>query len=323
MTDDLLLDGLVTKAQSGFFAVETPIGDITSQVRGRLIKERLNTDPVALGDRVRIFLTEKYENDTVVLQGMIEEVLPRARAFTRQMPAPGGRRGDLPDREQVLIANPDQVVLVFAIANPEPRLRMLDRFLVIAEKNRIPAVIVANKLDLVTMEQAEAVFAEYERIGYPVLYTSAHDDTGVSALHNRLTDQISALAGPSGVGKSSLLNAIQPELGLRVKAVSEANQKGRHTTVHPQLFPLDNGGYVADLPGIKAIGLYNIEPGEIDVYFREIEPFTAMCRFNNCRHLTEPGCAVRAAVEEGLVSPARLESYLRLREEAEAIYYRC
>lgn len=320
------LDGLVVKQQSGFFTVETARGPFVSQVRGRLHKEALNTDPVAVGDRVRISLVEKHEEDTVKLAGVIEEVLPRERAFTRQMPAPEGRRAradQLPDREKVIIANPDQVVFVFSNAEPEPRLKMLDRFLVVAEKARIPALIAANKVDLVSRRQAKENFELYEAIGYPVFYTSAVTGKGLRKLKQALAGKVSALTGPSGVGKSSLLNAMQPGLGLAVQTVSEATTKGRHTTVASQMFPLEGGGYVADTPGIRQVGLFDVEPSELDGYFRDLRPYIEQCRFSDCRHFDEPGCAVRAAVEAGDIWYERYESYLRLREEAEEIFYRC
>jgi ribosome biogenesis GTPase len=200
---------------------------------------------------------------------------------------------------------------------------MLDRFLVIAEKAHIPAVICANKIDLVTVYRARRLFDGYKDIGYPVIYTSAQSGKGIRSLKRTLTGKVSALTGPSGVGKSSLLNVIQPGLGLTVKEVSEATTKGRHTTVAPELFALADGGYVADTPGIRAIQLFNVEPSEIDGYFPDILPFIKQCRFRDCRHESEPGCAVREAVEVGEIWFERYESYLRLREEAEEVYYRC
>ena len=319
-----LIDGLVIKAQSGFFTVETPEGAIVATVRGKVLEERLNTDPIAIGDRVRISLVEVLEEDTTRYKGVVEEVLPRNRAFTRQAPSAEGRRADkLPDREQVIIANPDQVVFVFSCANPEPRLKMLDRFLVIAEKARIPALICANKVDLVKKREAKDLFELYDAIGYPVIYTSAIKGNGIKELRKALTGKISALTGPSGVGKSSLLNVVQPELGLAVKTVSDATTKGRHTTVASEMFPLDGGGYVADTPGIRAIQLFDVEPSEIDGYFPDIRPYLNECRFTDCRHENEPGCGVLSAVDTGDIWYERYESYLRLREEAEDIYYRC
>lgn len=323
--DPELYHGLVVKTQSGFFTVETAeLGPIVSQLRGRLLQDKLDTDPVALGDRVTISLLEDLEEGGTTTRGVIEEVAPRERAFARQRPAPTGRGAEkLPDRERVIIANPDQVAFVFACAEPAPRLKMLDRFLVIAEQSHIPALICANKVDLVSRREARDLFALYDAIGYPVIYTSAVEGKGVKKLSKALQGKVSALTGPSGVGKSSLLNALQPGLGLAVRTVSDATTKGRHTTVASEMFPLEGGGYVADTPGIRAIGLFNIEPSELDGYFPEFRPFIGECRFSDCRHFDEPGCAVRAAVEAGDIWWERYESYMRLREEAEEIFYRC
>lgn len=317
LADQDYLTGLVIKSQSGFFTVQTEQGQIVAQVRGRLLQEQLDTDPVAIGDRVEVSLQEDGG-------GMIEEVAERVHAFIRQKPPSEGRRADkLPDRGQVIIANPDQVVFVFACAQPAPRLKMLDRFLIISEKAEIPAIICANKIDLVKRRKAKDLFDLYDALGYPVIYTSATKEIGIKELRRALTGKISAMAGPSGAGKSSLLNAMQPGLGLTVKTVSQATAKGRHTTVASELFPLDGGGYVADTPGIRAIGLFNIEPSEIDGYFTDILPYIRQCRFSDCRHENEPECAVREAVRRGDIWGERYESYLRLREEVEEIYYRC
>jgi len=309
------LEGLVIRAQSGLYTVHTDQGDVLCRLRGRLKRVRLDTDPVAVGDRVRIL---RLPDGT----GVIEEVRERERALSRLAPPPGGRgsrrwdrEGFLSEREQVILANPDQAVFVFACAEPAPRLRMLDRLLVGAELQEIPAIICANKIDLVGMDEARRLFGIYEEIGYPVVYTSAVTGEGVQELAERLKDKVSALVGPSGAGKSSLLNAIQPGLGLRVREVSRATGKGRHTTAATQLFRLDQGGWVADTPGIRALALFDVEPEELDAYFPDIAPFVAECRFSDCSHTVEPGCAVLAAVEEGRIHRHRYESYVRLRQE--------
>lgn len=311
-----LLDGLIIKAQSGFFTVRTDGGDFTCRVRGRLKKKRRDTDLIAVGDRVRISLIEDGS-------GMIEEIAERERALTRL--APSGRdtrrwdrSGYLSEREQVIVANPDQAVFVFSCAEPAPHLRMLDRLLVGAEVQRIPVIVCANKIDLVSRQEAQLLFGIYREIGYPVFYTSAVTGEGVDKLRDVLQGKLSALVGPSGTGKTSLLNVIQPGLGLRVREVSQAarkGRKGRHTTVVPQLVPLDEGGWVADTPGLRALALFDLDPEELDAYFPDIAPLVPHCRFSDCTHTVEPDCAVIQAAEDGRVSRHRYESYVRLRDE--------
>ncbi len=293
--------GRIVRTQSGFFTVESDEGrQWVCRLRGRLKRGRRSGDIAALGDRVEF---SPLDAET----GIIEAVLPRERALVRMAPTPRGAY------QQVIIANPDQVIFVFACEQPRPRLGMLDRFLVIAEKQGIPAAIVANKVDLTGEAQARALFGLYPPLGYRVLYTSVPQRLGLEALRALLSGRISALAGPSGVGKSSLLNAIQPGLGLAVSHVSEATQKGRHTTVVRALFPLEGGGYVADTPGIKSLGLWDIEPEELDGYFPEMRDLVPQCAYNDCRHLDEPGCAVRTALEAGKIAPSRYRSYVRMR----------
>jgi len=301
------LSGLIVKAQSGFFTVRTERGKFTCRLRGRLKKTHLATDLAAVGDRVRILVLPDGG-------GAVEEVLPRIRVLSRSAPGGGGRgsaaRGA---SEQVIVANPDQAVFIFACAEPAPHLRMLDRFLVAAERAAIPALVCANKTDLVAPDQPEKTFGIYRKVGYPVLYVSARTGDGVDQLRAILRGKLSVLSGPSGVGKSSLLNAIQPGLALSVSHVSRSHQKGRHTTVAPELIELKEGGFVADTPGLRAIAFWDIAPEELDAYFPEIRPLVEHCTFGNCTHENTPGCAVIRAVEEGGVSPERYDSYLRLR----------
>ena len=284
---------------------------IVSQIPGRLKKERQATDLVAAGDKVSITINSDGS-------GLIESVAERERVLSRARPAPE-KRNVLTDQEQVLVANPDQVVLVFSIRRPRPSLRKLDRFLVVAEMNELPAVIGVNKIDLAEPGEAQALFRVYEEIGYPVIYTSAVQGDGIADLRTYLQNRISVFTGSSGVGKTSLLNAIQPGLGRYVKEVSKATEKGLHATRHVELVPLQIGGYVADTPGIRGLALFDIEPGELDGYFREISPYVADCQFSDCTHQHEPNCAVRAAVADGRISPERYDSYLRLREEHETL----
>ncbi len=294
-----LLPGLIVKAQSGIFGVETEQGIIPSKLRGRLMKERMESDAAALGDRVQI----RVQPDGLASIEVVEE---RLRVLSRK--APG--RSEI---EQVLVANPDQAVFVFSCADPDPNFRMLDRLLVVAEREEIPALICANKTDLVVPRTAKHAFGIYPKLGYPVLYTSAKTGKGIRSVRKALEGKISVLAGPSGVGKTSLLNEIQPGLGLHTSEISQATGRGRHTTVVPELLKLQGGGYVADTPGLKAFALWDIEPEELDAYFPEIRALVAGCEFSDCTHTHEPGCAVTVALENGAIDPERYDSYLRMR----------
>ncbi len=296
--------GRVIKAQSGFFTVQLDGETLRCQIRGRLKQGKKIGDIVAVGDWVQVTRSDEGE-------GMIEEVEPRRNMIYRVDPRPQG------EYQQIIIANPDEAVFVFSCAEPEPRLRMLDRFLVIAESEMTPSVIVANKIDLTGMGKAKEYFQRYEKIGYPVFYTSAETKKGIEALHDQLINKISLFAGPSGAGKTSILNAIQPGLGLAVQDVSEATQKGKHTTVVRKLVPLQEGGYVADTPGLKALDLWDIEPEEVDGYFPELRALVPHCRFSDCTHLHEPGCAVKEALEKGEIHPERYQSYVRMRKVEE------
>ena len=298
--------GLIIRSQSGFYTVETSAGHLTCQLRGRLKRGKRLGDIVAVGDWVDV---TSLEGAT----GMIETIEPRQHLLSRLAPTPHG------EYHQIIVANPDQAVFIFACTKPEPHPGMLDRFLVVAEKQGLPALIVINKVDLVGPSVAQAAFDHYITLGYPLIYTSAHTGQGIDELRQSLQGKLSVFAGPSGAGKSSLLNAVQPGLGLAVRSVSTQTQKGRHTTVVRQLFPLAAGGYVVDTPGLKALALWDIQPEELDGYFRELRGLIGACQFNNCTHTHEPGCAVLAAVERGEVHPDRYSSYVKMRTSQEVL----
>jgi ribosome biogenesis GTPase len=300
------MQGTVLRAQSGFFWVQTAAGLLECRLRGRLKRERQASDIAVIGDLVDV----KQVSPTT---GAIEAVEPRRTKLARRA---AGTKGIW--SEDVLIANLDQVMLIFACANPEFTPRMLDRYLVLTEASELDTVIVANKVDLVGEQQARAQFAIYERIGYPVIYTSTKLGLGIDELRARLGRRISVVTGKSGVGKSSLLNVVQPNLGLATSDVSETLGKGRHTTTVAELIALEHlgGGYVADTPGIRELGLWQFPLDELDWCFREFRPFLNECYFSSCTHTHEPDCAVRAAVAAEQISEERYQSYTRLRENA-------
>jgi len=270
------------------------------------VREINHVDPVAIGDRVRYV-------DAGDSRGMIVEILPRGSKLSRPAPVPGQRVF-----EQVIVSNAHLILPVFSAANPTPKWGLLDRYLASAEAAGLPALIVINKLDLAWKNPSLDEDIEiYRHIGYPVLLVSAITGEGIEELKQALQGKLSAMVGKSGVGKTSLLNAIQPELGLRVKAVSNGEVgKGRHTTTHLEMFQLDFGGTIVDTPGMREFGLWNISAEELADLFPEMSEYVGQCRFGlSCRHDHEPGCEIRKAVMAGEISPYRYQSYMRLREE--------
>jgi ribosome biogenesis GTPase len=288
--------GVVMNGTGGVWTVRTTDGaQHLATMRGRLKQE--GVDKIAVGDDVR--LEEEERGGSWV----IAEIFPRRSRLARR--APGGAHG-----ERVVVANIDQVIVVFAFAKPEPHPRMLDRFLVIAAANDIQARIVLNKRELVGAPPPW--IDEYRLAGYPIHFTSVKARVGLEELGSALHGRTSALSGPSGVGKSSLMNSIYPGLDLRVGEISESVNKGRHTTVGAALHPLPDGGFVVDTPGLREIGVWNLLASDLDECFLEFRPFLGQCKFGDCRHVHEPGCRVRAAVAEKLIGASRYDSYLKL-----------
>lgn len=298
--------GYVVRAFGKFFSVQLRDEPraLLSTVRGSVRRERRRTDLVAVGDRV--WVTDVGEGE-----GQIEAVEPRTSVLARL-----ARRTE--DTEQVILANPDQALFLFAVRHPEPHLRLLDRFLVLAESRNLPAIVGVNKIDRDEGEPGEAercareFFHDYEAV-YPVEFLSVKRGDGLERLRARLTGKLTVVAGPSGAGKSSLLNRLDPGRERTVGEISQATGKGRHTTTATEIFRVDQTTYVADTPGIRALALHGIAPEELDECFPELRPFLDGCFYADCTHLHEPGCAVRAALAAGDIPPARYESYASLR----------
>ncbi|MEI2618621.1 MAG: ribosome small subunit-dependent GTPase A [Thermomicrobiales bacterium] len=292
--------GVIVRGYGLYYDVATDAGLLRCTLRGALKRARRGTDPAAVGDRVRAMLTTP---ETDPSEGVIEEIQPRERTLSRLA------RGTA-DVEQVIVANPDQLVAVFAIHQPEPHPRLVDRFLLIAEARGLAAILCINKVDLAQPGDVARFAEPYLAAGYPVVETSVRSGAGMDELRERLEGKVSAFAGPSGVGKSSLLNALAPErVAERTGSISEATGKGRHTTTWTTLFRIGPDTYVADTPGIRALQLWGVHLEKLDQLYPEFRPYLGECYYADCRHLNDPGCAVRAAVEAGAIHPDRYESY--------------
>jgi ribosome biogenesis GTPase len=308
MTTAQPVRGVVLSGTGGVWRVRTDTGEtLDASLRGRLKQTTGEVLKLAVGDDVNLEPSARGDEGWAIAQ-----ILPRRSRLARR--APAGARG-----ERVIAANVDQVVVVFAVAKPEPHPRMLDRFLVIAEANQLPSRIIVNKMDLVGETGVHERFAPYERAGYPVIATSTKTGAGLETLRSTLGGRRSVFTGPSGVGKSSLLNTLFPGSNLRVGDISESVNKGRHTTVGAVMLPLPgpDGGYVIDTPGLREVGLWDLPAERLDDCFPELRGLRDRCRFADCRHVTEPECGVRDAVASGEVSAERYDSYLKLREELE------
>jgi ribosome biogenesis GTPase len=309
-TDSSHYDGVVTRSTGSWYHVRVGDEMVPSRIRGKFrLQEEDVTNPVAVGDRVTIRVNE--DDGT----GLITDIHERENKLSRR--AAGRRAGE----EHVIVANIDRAWVVQSVRMPRMNAGFIDRFLVSAELFDIPAGIVFNKIDLLDpAERAEVMELHdlYADLGYEVRVTSATEDTGVDRLRQAFADQVNVLAGPSGTGKSSLLNALEPGLDLETGEVSLKTSKGTHTTTYAELHPLSFGGYVVDTPGIREFGILEMHPADLAHFFVEFVYYLDDCRFADCTHDHEPGCAVRAAVERSSIHPKRHESYLSILHSLQA-----
>lgn len=296
--------GLVIKSTGSFYQIVFE-DDKTAKaiLKGKLRTKGIRTtNPVAVGDYVLI------ERDTEADIVVIKEVLPRKNYIIR-------KSTNLSKESHILAANVDQALLLVTLNAPVTTTMFIDRFLISAEAYRIPVSLIFNKIDLLTkaeQEQLDLLRAVYEKIGYPCYAISAHDSKDVEMVRELLKDKVSVVSGHSGVGKSTLINAVDSRWQLKTGAISSAHYSGKHTTTFAEMFALQSGGYIIDTPGIRGFGLVDIAKEELGHYFREIFEYSHHCKFNNCYHVQEPDCAVRAAFENGSISKFRYENYLRL-----------
>lgn len=318
----MTLAGTVFRVHSGNYHVATAeVGVVVCKLRGNLKKEFVyqtsgslprrvvsakkhrRTDPISVGDRVRI----DSENQ------VIEQIEPRTSELSRTSPS---RRG-----QHTLVANLDQTLLVIAATDPIPDLWLLDRFIVMVEASGIGLQIVVNKIDLVGYDNEElsSLFETYTKIGYCVHYVSAREHVGIDLLRSAMEGKISAFAGPSGVGKSRLLNAIYPQANRKVGDISSLTHRGKHTTTNAELISLDESAasWIADTPGLAQLDFWDIPAQDIPLCFREFEAFSLDCRFSGCRHFDEPGCLVREATLTGGIDPRRYRSYRKIMSDLE------
>ncbi len=344
MTNDLeMLTGMVLNGAHGIFDVHTDNGILRCTLRGKLKKTFIQTpatrpsvtttnaryeriaaqtrakridkaDPtgriasprLSVGDHVRL---RQLDATT----GMIEEILPRQSELSRRDYASSDKK----ILQQTLLANLDQVVLVFAAAQPDTHFSMLDRYLAICESAGIRPVICLNKADLAHEDYVDQAAELYARLDYPIVWSSTITTRGINDLRTLLQNHMTLFTGPSGVGKSSLVNAIEPGMALKTGLLSSATGKGKHTTTGSQLYPLSGGGWLADSAGIRALAAWNLAPEDLPSCFIEFRPYLGECAFSDCSHIDEEGCAILQAVEEGKIDERRHRSYTRLLLEEE------
>ncbi len=300
--------GKVIKATRNVFLVDINHRTVSCSIRGKLAGASGDKNfSLKVGDDVKARLISEEE-------GVIEEVLPRRSLLSRAVEGKAYR-------EHLIATNIDQILIIMSARRPAFKSGLLDRYLVIAQKNRLNAFICINKIDLADPAEFEEYASWYPRLGYPLFFTSALREEGIDKIKSILQNKVSVLVGHSGVGKSLLLQKIEPGLDLKISSISDKTRKGRHTTTHVQLFPLSFGGYIIDTPGVRELGLWDIYRDELKGYFVEFQDFEENCQFNNCRHIQEPGCAVKAAVSERKIFAERYQNYKNIFNDLRAASY--
>jgi len=298
------MKGIITKSTGSWYNVRDENGDeIRCRIKGKIRLDDLkHTNPVAVGDVVHFEMEEGRED------GVIKLIEPRRNYIIR-------KSSNLSKQTHIIASNLDQAILIATLVHPKTSLGFIDRFLLTTEAYHIPAIIIFNKSDLCgggLKEILDDTVSIYKNIGYQSMLCSAKKQTNIDLVSDLLTNKTSLIIGHSGVGKTSLLNLIEPSLKLKTSEISNYSSKGKHTTTFAEMFELSKGGFIIDTPGIKEFGVVDFSTNEISHYFKEMQPLIGSCKFNNCIHLNEPGCAVKSAVEEGKIREERYESYLSI-----------
>lgn len=302
------MTGKVLKATRATYEVMLENRVIQCTIRGKLVVDDETYASVKVGDNVTISLVNERE-------GVIEKILPRTSQLTRTI-------ASRQYQEHIIAVNIDQLLIILSTKKPRFKSGLMDRYLVIAEKNRLRPLICINKMDLSDVEKFSAYRDYYQgKLAIPVFFTSAITGEGVKSLEKSLQNSVTALVGHSGVGKSSLIKAIQPGLNIKIAAVSERTRKGQHTTTHVQLFPLSNNSFVIDTPGVRELGFWGIYKKDLANYFVEFRQYDPECQFGDCTHIREPGCAIKNAVSHGEILEERYKNYVNIFESLKSAHY--
>ena len=307
------MHGLVIKNTGSWYTVYTDDGQlIDSKIKGNFrLKGIRSTNPVAVGDFVEITCNQEGTAFITAIDDRRNYIIRKSSNLSKQ--------------SHIIAANVDQAFLVVTVNYPETSTKFIDRFLASAEAYRVPVVLVFNKCDLLSAEELhyqEMMMQLYDTIGYQCVSVSAIEGTGLDTLHDLMKEKITLLSGHSGVGKSTLINSLLPGVNLRTSEISDAHNTGMHTTTFSEMLKLPDGGWLIDTPGIKGFGTFDMEREELSSYFREIFHFSKNCRFNNCTHTHEPGCAVLQAVNDHYIAESRYESYLSMLDDKDENKYR-